>query len=215
MVDRATIRAIVFLAATNKWPIRHFDITAAYLHEKYPKEHYVYTKQMPRFDGYFAHTDYIGKLEGNLYGTPPASHIYFTALTHHLITHGYSQSAVDPCLFKKSKDNKTVSVAISMDELLTTASTLEDIMELYQFLSRKYNSKDLGFPTTYLKWHITRTDEGAIHIGKGHAIRQLLAKHDMDKGNPTPSPSPPKINHESDTATPLLPSANPQLTAKS
>ena len=91
-----------------------------------------------------------------------------------------------------------------MDDLLTTASTLEDIMELYHILSRIYNIRNFGFPTTYLKWHITRTEEGAINIGQGHAIRQLLAKHDMDKSNPKPLPSPPKFNHESDTGTPLL-----------
>ena len=157
MADRATIRKIISLAATKKWPIHHFDITAAYLHEKYPKENNVYIKQMPRFDGSFAHPDHIGKLEGNLYGTAPAFHIYFKTLTHHLIKHGYSQSAVDPCLFTKSKDNNTVSVAISTDDLLTTAPSLEDIMELYHILSRKYNITNLRFPTTYLKWHIMRT----------------------------------------------------------
>ena len=185
------------ISAAKKWNIEHFDITAAYLHELYQHDKPIYIRQHPRFDGTLKHNCKSGILQRNLYGTPPASNIYFSALVKHLHAHHFTQCQTDPCLFAKTIEStgETTLVAVSMDDFLVTASNQKLITDLYNHLATKYTIKRLGEPQTYLNWKVVVRPDRSIHISQPHAIRHILQKTNMQNCNPKTTPIPEKINN--------------------
>ena len=88
MAEKKSVRHLLALCAAKNWVIEHFDITSAYLHERYTHPTPVFVQQPRRLNGSLTHTGKAGRLLGNLYGTPPAAHIYFNGLTSQLISKG-------------------------------------------------------------------------------------------------------------------------------
>ena len=141
MAEKTSVRLLLALCAAKNWVIEHFDITSAYLHERYTHSTPVFVQQPCRFNGSPKHTGKAGSLIISLYGTPPAAHIYYTGLTSHFISKGYTISHADPALFQKISQRGSTLVAISMDDVLATAPTTDLLTELYGDLALKYTIK--------------------------------------------------------------------------
>lgn len=189
--DKATIRLIFAIAAYNRQPTRHFDIQSAFTHESYNFENPVYVRQPRKFDGSLQHPDKpIGKLKLNLYGSKPACHIYHAGLDTHLQKHQYYPTEADPCLYAKTNLKGTTLIAITIDDFLVTAPKQQYISEFEKIMRMKYKIKNLGAPTRYLGWTITRTDNGPIHLSQSTLIRKILTANKMEDANPRSSPLP-------------------------
>ena len=142
MADRATIRTLFALAASRNMAIEYFDITGAYLHEKYQHKNKVFVWQPQRFDGSYKHKATHGELKDNLYGTPATANTYSTELHAYLKKHGYEQMRSDTSLFRKQKHKDVILIGISMDDFLPIASNPKLIDELYQTPKKSTNSND-------------------------------------------------------------------------
>ncbi|CDF38072.1 unnamed protein product [Chondrus crispus] len=194
MAEKTSVRTLLAMAAANQWPVQYMEITAAYLYESHDPKFPVYVRQHPRFDSSMKHAHRAGQLLGNLYGGRSAGHRYTSGLQKHLRLHGYLQCDSDPCLFTSVKANSRLLVTVSMDDFLVTASHQHLIDDLLATLQKKYTIKNLGFPTTYLGWQITRDAQGSIHVSQQQAIDTILQKHNMAECNPKTTPAPQKPN---------------------
>ena len=192
MAERTTIRLLFDLTAAYNLHIEAFDIKSAYIHELYDPSHTVYVKQPPRFNGELKHKDKTGILIRNLYGTPPAAHIYSTALFRFLKSCGYIPSHTDPTLFSHiHSPTKYIHFAISMDDFLIISTHQQLIVKLHSELRRKYDIKRIGKPTQHLGWHISyRQQDSAIHIGQPQLTKHALERAGMHESNPTQTPYP-------------------------
>ena len=56
IAEKTSVRALIAIAAAKQLVVEHFDLTSAYLHEKYAPERKVYIKQHPMFDGTYKYT---------------------------------------------------------------------------------------------------------------------------------------------------------------
>lgn len=205
MADKSTIRLILAMAAHHGYAQEHFDINSAYLHENYKHKTAVYIQQMPKFDGTLTHPGQVGKLKGNLYGTPPAAHYYFMGLRDFLTSNGFQQCHSDPCLFIRHMPQAFVLISTSMDDFLVTATNQQLITETYELLTRKYSIKRLGKPTQFLNWAIKHLPTGAIHVSQPHAIQDLLTHANMQDCNGKQSPYADTKPLDKQADTPLLP----------
>lgn len=101
MAGRTTIRTLFVIAASINMHVANFDITGAFLHEKYQHDNRVYVWPLKRFNGTYKHSSAHGELKGNLYGTPAAANIHSTEFHSHLRKHGHKQMQTDTSLFMK------------------------------------------------------------------------------------------------------------------
>lgn len=92
---------LVALHAYHHYPLEHFEVKSAYLHERYQHDIPVYVKQIPKFDGTYRHNSQYGLLKGNLYGSPPAAFYYNRDLKQHLRKLRFTASEHDPYLYTK------------------------------------------------------------------------------------------------------------------
>ena len=187
MANRTTIRTLFAIAASMNMRIEHFDITGAYLHEKYKHANRVYVWQPQRFDGTYKHRSTHGELKGNLYGTPAAANIYSTELHRHLKSHGYQQMRSDTSLFTKKKRGNTILVGISMDDFLPIATSQTLIDDLYTILQKKYKVKRMGRPRKYLNWTKKYSKEG-IHLSQPEHIANVVSLLSQQECNAKSTP---------------------------
>eukprot|EP00178_Gracilaria_changii_P023027 TRINITY_DN68_c0_g1_i13.p1 TRINITY_DN68_c0_g1~~TRINITY_DN68_c0_g1_i13.p1 ORF type:complete len:1094 (-),score=78.92 TRINITY_DN68_c0_g1_i13:769-4050(-) len=186
--DRTTQRLLIAAHVTYKFPLEHFDIKSAYLHEKYEHDRPVYVKQMPNFDGTYRHEGQYGKLVGNLYGSPPAAYFYNHGLKKFLTKLGFTSSEHDPCLYIKESPTGNTLVSTTIDDFLILGQTQKHIDELYAQLLQKYKVKRLGKPTRFLGWTVTHLDNGDVHVAQPDAIDAILEQTNMQYSNPSQTP---------------------------
>ena len=203
--ERPSIRTIMCLAAAYNFKTDHFGISSAFLQERYEHHKPVYVSQLPRFNGKYQHKCRAGKLKGNLYGTPPASHIYFEALAKFLISNGYAQTHSDPCLFLRHTQDETIFLTVTIDDFFVAATSTTLIEKLYEKLQTRYEIRRLGEPKLFLNWRIQRYRDGAIHISQPPTIKAILSKHQLADCNPKPTPYAESKLSDTHVASKLLP----------
>ena len=160
--------------------------------------------QLPCFNGTYQHKFRSGKLKETLYGTPPASHVYFEALAKFLISNGYKQTHSDPCLVLRHTQDETNFLTVTIDDFFVSATSTTLIDKLYEELQTRYKIRRLGEPKLFLNWRIQRYRDGAIHISQPHTIKAILSKHQLADCNPKPTPyAESKISETHDASKPL------------
>lgn len=135
VADKTTARLLFALAASFNMHIKHIDINAAYLHEKFdhPGSKPVVVRQLPRFDGAYKHAHRVGKLYKNIYGTPGAGHMYLNAIVKLLRKHTFTQSEADMILFHRRTQNHIIILSIGMDyfTVISTSKHLQNTLQTF------------------------------------------------------------------------------------
>lgn len=94
MIDRVSVRMII------GWTLEHFDITSAFLHERYKFHKPVYIKETASVDGTYKHVNTIVKLVLNLYGNPSATFYYLEGLFKFLRNRKSKINEAQACLVR-------------------------------------------------------------------------------------------------------------------
>lgn len=121
-------------------------ICNAYVHEDSNQAHPIYVREIPRSTRRFNHGKAVGRHIINLWGGKSAGHDYNEALFRHLRTHKYQYTDPDPCLFHDINLADPTLIAVTVDDLLVVAPTMDKIDAFYEILSKKYKLKLLGRP---------------------------------------------------------------------
>ncbi|KAJ9538387.1 LOW QUALITY PROTEIN: hypothetical protein OSB04_031120 [Centaurea solstitialis] len=97
VIKPVTIRTVISLVVTNKWPLRQLDIQIAFLHGDLEKT--VYMHQPPGFID-LTKPDHLCLLHKSLYGLKQAPCAWFIKLSTALCQLGFVGSKTDPSLLK-------------------------------------------------------------------------------------------------------------------
>ena len=131
VVQWATVRTIMVLAAKLQLISTQCDITAAFLHAELPPGEEVYVHQPRGFKRYGS--DYVLKLHRTLYGLKQSPRYFYDHLSTRLQRQGLTPSKFDPCLFL----SKTVIVVVYVDDILLYSRNEDDIDDLITRMREK------------------------------------------------------------------------------
>ena len=73
---------------------------------------------------------------------------------------GYTASPYDSALFLRRIDKGTILLLLYVDNMIITGDDLSDIQELKDFLSQRFEMKDLGHLSYFLGLEITHSTDG-------------------------------------------------------
>ena len=184
-----TIRMLIFMAGlSSSLPeeIRHVlssrDVSVAFLQaDEFD------SNEPPRYVSYKswkkAATE-VYRLRGPLYGQRSASRRWYETIAGWLIRQGFSQSANEPCLFRK--EDGTV-VALYVDDLLVRG-TAKASKAFHEALSARFDCRggpsylSAGSPLEFLGFTITmeETDSGTqVYMDQSDALSTFLNGMDM------------------------------------
>ena len=110
VVKATTVRVVLSIAVTNKWPLRQLDVKNAFLNGTLIER--VHMEQLPRYiDPRFP--THVCVLNKALYGLKQAPRAWFQRFSSFLLTLGFSCSRTDTSLFS-SISNLTISICFFM-----------------------------------------------------------------------------------------------------
>lgn len=77
-------------------------------------------------------------------------------------------------MYKTEADSSHTLMSLSSDDHIVTGSTERNKDAYYKFLSSRYYTKRLVFPTKFLGWHITKLEGGIIGVSQSLLLEKLL-----------------------------------------
>ncbi|CAO2815837.1 unnamed protein product [Amaranthus hypochondriacus] len=187
-----TIRCILALAASNKWPLHQLDVNNAFLHGDLNEDVYMVLPE-----GLSAPPNTVCKLRKSLYGLKQASRQWFAKLTAALLSQGFTQSKLDYSLFTHRANGSITIVAVYVDDIVVTGDAPDVISHLKDHLNKVFSIKDLGPLSFFLGLELTYSQNGII-VTQQKFSRELLRDSGIDDIVPHVTPLP--LNHKLSSA---------------
>lgn len=179
-----TIRLLIGLASANAWEIHHLDVKTAFLHGELIED--VYVSQPEGFEKK-GEEHKVYKLKKSLYGLRQAPRAWNTKLNKILKGLGFEKCAKESSVYRKEEGDKLLLVAIYVDDLFVTGSSLHAIKKFKASMSEKFEMSDLGLLTYYLGIEVKQSIQG-ITIKQEAYARRILEEADMADCNETHIP---------------------------
>ncbi|CAB1115659.1 unnamed protein product [Ectocarpus sp. CCAP 1310/34] len=178
-----SIKTMVAVSTENGRRPVHWDIKQAYTHAKLKEEIYL---RLP--DGCGVWTGKAVKVERALYGLKQSGREWGFEAADALISNGYEQCRVDPCIFRKVVDGEVVGlIVIYVDDIMLSA-TEEEREELLASLQKRFPVKDLGDCTWYDGCAIeVDLENGTTKLSQTAYIESMLNRFNVTTTAPTPA----------------------------
>ena len=174
-----SIRFLVALALYLGLQLEQMDVATAFLYALLDEPNYM--RLPPGFrqfdtDG----RELVCRLIRAIYGLHQSSRAWFKNVKDHLLSKGFVQSLVDPCLFFQvdSVNLKLLIVIVYVDDMILTANSAELMSELKQIFKDQYEMKDLGDAKYLLGIQIERRN-GGVWMGQPRYTQDFLKEAQM------------------------------------
>ncbi|KAM1824444.1 hypothetical protein ACFX13_024030 [Malus domestica] len=184
VVKHSTIRLVLSLAVSNKWPVRQLDVQNAFLHGFLQEE--VYMRQPPGFVDQQCPT-HVCKLQRSIYGLKQAPRAWFQRFSDFLLELGFHESSCDYNLFVFRKQGVYIILLIYVDDILITGNSPPQISRLITRLGTLFSMKDLGHLRYFLGIEVNYYGT-AMHLCQSKYALDLLSRTKFTEAKPISTP---------------------------
>ncbi|KAJ0477853.1 putative RNA-directed DNA polymerase [Helianthus annuus] len=184
VVKSTTVRVVLSLAVSRKWPLRQLDVQNAFLHGDLKET--VYLRQPPGFID-SQKPDHLCLLHKSLYGLKQAPRAWFNRLSGALLQLGFSGSKTDPSLFIYSHHGALLYMLVYIDDIILTGNNPRLINHIIQQLSTKFAIQDMGQLSYFLGIEVVPKGKDLILSQKKY-ISDLIHKACLSQSKPVNSP---------------------------
>lgn len=175
-----TIRLLISLAAANGWEIHHLDVKTAFLYGELKETVYVTQPEGFIIQG---SENKIYKLNKALYGLKQAPRAWNDKLNQVLKDLQFKRCSKEPSVYRKQVNQDTLLVAVYVDDLFVSGTTVKIIEEFKKEMACKFEMSDLGLLTYYLGIEVYQHKDGITLCQKRYALR-ILEEAGMTMCNP-------------------------------
>lgn len=165
-----TVRVIIASAASNGWEIHHLDVKTAFLHGNLIEEVYVSQPEGFKVKGC---EEKVYRLHKALYGLKQALRAWNIKRKSILKELNFSKCSKEPSLFKKEANGHQLLVAVYVDDLLVTGSSMDVIQDFKAEMATKFEMTDLGQLTYYLGIEVIQSKVGIVLKQERYAVKIL------------------------------------------
>ncbi|GJR21466.1 retrovirus-related pol polyprotein from transposon TNT 1-94 [Tanacetum coccineum] len=185
VMDAITFRYLISLAVSKNLEMRLMDVVTTYLYGSIDNDIYM---QIPKG---FKIPDSLSskpkeicsiKMQRSLYGLKQSGWMWYNRLSDYLISKGYINNLICPCVFIKKTMSGFVIIAVYVDDL-NIIGTNKEIQEVIVLLKKEFEMKDLGKIKYCLGLQIKHMHNGII-IHQSNYTEKLLKRFNMDKAKP-------------------------------
>lgn len=141
MVKPTTVRVMLTLVLSKKWPLKQLDVNNTFLNGFLQEEVYIW---QPEAFINLGEKNLVSKLNKALYGLKQAPHAWFDRLKASLDAFGFTSSCSDNSLFIKHTAKYSLFVLVYIDDIIVTGSCTAAINELVVKLNTDFSLKDMG-----------------------------------------------------------------------
>jgi hypothetical protein len=141
IVKPATVRTVLSLALSRRWPIHQLDVKNAFLHGNLSET--VYCQQPSGFEDP-AHPDFVCLLKKSLYDLKQAPRAWYSRMASFLLSIGFVEAKSNTSLFVYQRGSDTTYLLLYVDDIVLTTSSPDLLRRIISALQREFGMKDLG-----------------------------------------------------------------------
>jgi hypothetical protein len=179
-----SIRTVIALAAQLGLSLHQMDVKTAFLNGELKEK--IYMRQPPGYVVQGKET-YVCLLYKSLYGLKQSARCWNEELDSQLKKMGFFQSAFDPCIYVRSKENEIIIIAVYVDDLIIGGENDSNIKRIKDTISSKFDMEDMGKLHHFLGVKIVQNPSW-IWIGQPAYIKVLLKNFSMDNSKAVATP---------------------------
>jgi hypothetical protein len=101
---------------------------------------------------------------------------------------GFVTNEADKCVYYSYGGGKGVIWCLYVDDVLIFGMNLEVIKEVKQFLSQKFEMKDLGEADVILTIKLIKGENGGVTLSQTHYVEKMLSRFGYNNSKPAPTP---------------------------
>lgn len=122
----------------------------------------------------------VCKLKKSLYGLKKPSRQWYLKFDSFMIINGFRRFHVDHCYYIKRYDNRYIILFLYVDDILVAGSSMQEINNLKDILSREFEIKNLGATKQILGMRITRDRKNhMLRLSQEDYIEKVLKRFNM------------------------------------
>ncbi|KAJ9551549.1 LOW QUALITY PROTEIN: hypothetical protein OSB04_015594 [Centaurea solstitialis] len=168
-VARVTsVRSLLAIAATKRWPFFQMDVKNAFLNGDLSEE--VYMTPPP---GVSLTSGHVCRLRKALYGLKQAPRAWFEKFSTTVLSFGFLP--YDSGLFTRHTEAGSIMLLLYVDDMIITGNDSTGIASLKQSLSSTFEMKDLGKLHYFLGLEVL-SDTSGTYLCQAKYISDLLSK---------------------------------------
>ncbi|WVZ73451.1 hypothetical protein U9M48_021755 [Paspalum notatum var. saurae] len=188
----ATVRTVLSLALSRRWPIHQLDVKNAFLHGTLSET--VYCVQPSGFED-SVHPDYVCRLNKSLYGLKQAPRAWYSRFAAYLISLGFVEAKSDTSLFVYHRGSDLIYLLVYVDDIVLTASSPALLQGTIRALRQEFSMSDLGSLHHFLGMHVQQCD-GGLFLSQRQYMLDILTRAGMSDCKPcnTPVDANPKLS---------------------
>jgi hypothetical protein len=118
----------------------------------------------------------VCKLVKSLYGLEHAPKQWHDKFNRTLTSVGFVTNEVDKCVYYRYGGGEGVILCLYVDDILIFGTSLEVIKEVKDFLSQKFEMKDLGEADVILNIKLIKGENGGVTLSQTHYVEKMLSR---------------------------------------
>eukprot|EP00253_Pinus_taeda_P029928 PITA_29928 len=172
-----TVRAVLSIAAQNKWKVYQMDVKSAFLNGVLMEE--VYIEQPIGYEKK-GEEHKVCKLKKALYGLKQAPRAWYSRIDSYLLENGFEKCEGEPTVYIKEKDGKLLIVVLYVDDVIFTGNDDQLIKNFKSVMKEEFEITDMGFLRYFLGIEIDQNEKG-IFISQARYVNQVLSRFNMQE----------------------------------
>ena len=122
----------------------------------------------------------VCRLKRSIYGLKQASRQWYRKFDQVITSFGFKENTVDQCIYLKFSGSKFIILVLYVDDILFASSDVGLLHETKQFMSSKFDMKDLGDASFVLGIQIYRDrPRGILGLSQKAYIDKVLSRFGM------------------------------------
>jgi hypothetical protein len=193
VVRYSTVRMLLSQAAKKKHVVHQMDVDTSFLYGEMPADTPVYIEiphdypLPPQFKN-VPRSQLCGKLNKSLYGLKQSPRLWNENLNKTMTSRGFSRCKSDSCLYYRSNGGEVLYVAVFVDDLIISGSSLKAVNKFKSELKDTYSMKDLGEIKYCLGIEVKQEVRGKIKLTQSKYINDILKRFGMSASHSEPTP---------------------------
>ncbi|GJX73618.1 ribonuclease H-like domain-containing protein [Tanacetum coccineum] len=170
VVKPTTIRIMLSLAASRRWPVHQLDVKNSFLHGHLSET--VYMHQPPGFRDP-QRPNHVCLLHNSLYGLKQAPRAWFQRFAGYATRVGFSHSRCDSSLFIYRQGSDIAYLLIYVDDIILTATSATLLQRIITSLRSEFSMTGLGPLHYFLGISVSRDITGMFLCQRKYALEIL------------------------------------------
>eukprot|EP00253_Pinus_taeda_P012378 PITA_12378 len=172
-----TVRAVMSIAAQNKWKVYQMDVKLAFLNGVLMEEVYI---EQPLGYEKKGEEHKVCKLKKAHYGLKQVPRAWYSRIDSYLLENGFEKCEGEPTVYIKEKYGKLLIVVLYVDDVTFTGNDDYLIENFKAVMKEEFEMTDMGLLRYFLGIEVDQNEIG-IFISQARYVNEVLGRFNMQE----------------------------------